>query len=212
MNRLRLAALIFDMDGLVLDTETTYFAAWRRAAADIGCELTEQFCAGLSGCSGEIVRQRLQDYCGAEFDVAAFQQLSGVYWTRHVERHGIAVKPGFRAALAAADRRGLNYALATNSRRANAERCLQAAGLQQVFSVIVTADNAMQPKPRRTCFCARRRRWPARLPIVWYWRIRQSASVRQKPPVRVALWCRRPQRPSRRRPSWPIWCWPICTR
>lgn len=152
MNRLRLAALIFDMDGLVLDTETTYFAAWRRAAADIGCELTEQFCAGLSGCSGEIVRQRLQDYCGAEFDVAAFQQLSGVYWTRHVERHGIAVKPGFRAALAAADRCGLNYALATNSRRANAERCLQAAGLQQVFSVIVTADNAMQPKPAPDLF------------------------------------------------------------
>ncbi|MCQ8183570.1 HAD family phosphatase [Methylomonas sp. SURF-1] len=155
MNTLQVAALIFDMDGLVLDTETTYFAAWRQAAAELGCELPEQFCASLSGCSGEMVRQRLQDYFGAGFDVAAFQQLSGLYWTQHVERYGIDVKPGFRAALAAADRRGWSYALATNSRRANAERCLRAAGLQQVFSVIAAADNSMRAKPAPDLFlCA----------------------------------------------------------
>lgn len=155
MTSWRLAGLIFDLDGLVLDTETTYFAAWRQAAADIGCELSDQFCASLSGCSGDVVRQRLQEYGGSGFDIGEFQSLSSHYWVEHVERHGIAVKPGFQAALAAAEQRGLTYALATNSRRANAERCLQAAGLQQVFSVIVAADNAIRAKPAPDLFlCA----------------------------------------------------------
>ncbi|WP_445370856.1 HAD family hydrolase [Methylomonas sp. HW2-6] len=152
MTSWRLAGLIFDLDGLVLDTETTYFAAWRRAAADMGCELSEQFCTSLSGCSGDVVRQRLQDYGGSGFDIGEFQSLSSRYWVEHVERHGIAVKPGFWAVLAAANRCGLSYALATNSRRTNAERCLQAAGLQQVFTVMVTADTVMRAKPAPDLF------------------------------------------------------------
>ena len=43
------SAVIFDMDGLVLDTETTYFVAWQQAAKAMGYVLSESFCLSLSG-------------------------------------------------------------------------------------------------------------------------------------------------------------------
>lgn len=47
------AAVIFDMDGLVLDTETTYHKAWQLAAKAMGFELSEEFCSSLSSLSSE---------------------------------------------------------------------------------------------------------------------------------------------------------------
>ncbi|OYV22325.1 MAG: HAD-superfamily hydrolase, partial [Methylococcaceae bacterium NSO1] len=44
-----ISAVIFDMDGLVLDTETTYFVAWQQAAKAMGYALSETFCLSLSG-------------------------------------------------------------------------------------------------------------------------------------------------------------------
>ena len=43
------SAFIFDMDGLVLDTEPTYFAAWQQAVKAMGYQLEPDACKTLSG-------------------------------------------------------------------------------------------------------------------------------------------------------------------
>ncbi len=145
-------AVIFDLDGLVLDTESTYFQAWQSAAAEIGFELDQAFCNSLSGHSGHGVRQRLQTHYGPAFDTVAFQRLSGVYWHAHVRQHGIAVKTGFFALLAVLRDKGLAYALATNSRLSDARHCLAFAGLHEVFSCIVAGDDVVNAKPAPDIF------------------------------------------------------------
>lgn len=148
----RFSAVVFDLDGLVLDSESTYFAAWRQAADIMGYQLDEAFCAGLSGLHGSAVNERLRDYCGASFDFGEFWRLSRDVWYCYVQQHGIAVKSGFFRLLAVIEQQGLPFCLATNSRRADAEFCLAAAELGGVFSIAICRDDVAVGKPAPDIF------------------------------------------------------------
>ena len=154
MTVLHLKAVIFDLDGLVLDSETGYVSAWRQAAAELGYGLDDAFCRSLSGLHGESVERRLHERFGNDFDVQCFHRLSGAFWTEQVQRHGIPVKKGFFNVLSTVERLGLPFCLATYSSRENAVRCLKLAGLSEVFSSMITRDEVMQGKPAPDVFIA----------------------------------------------------------
>lgn len=146
------SGVIFDLDGLVLDTEQTYSMAWQQAAALLGYELSNEFCLSFSGLSGQAVRERLLQQCGADFDLMRFSELSGKAWRDYVETHGIEVKQGFFELLAQIKKHNLPYCLATNSRQHNALECLALAGLSNVFELIVSRDDVSEPKPSPEVF------------------------------------------------------------
>lgn len=140
------------MDGLVLDSESGYFLAWQTAAEQMGYRLSQNFCQSLSGMHGPEISQRLLENCGSDFDIESFYRLSGQIWRHLVQQHGIPVKTGFYELLGWIRRRGLPYALATNSRRADAEQCLHWAGLNATFSNMICRDDVARPKPAPDVF------------------------------------------------------------
>lgn len=152
MRTLDFQAVIFDLDGLVLDSEAGYFLAWQQAGEALGQSLSGAFCAGLSGASGPAIREALLNQCGDDFDLERFAHLSNDYWRRHIQRYGIAVKPGFAGLLQVLESLDLPFCLATNSRRHNALECLAAAGLDKVFSTIISRDEVSQGKPAPDIF------------------------------------------------------------
>ena len=146
------AAVIFDMDGLVLDTETTYCVAWQQAAKVMGYALSDDFCRSLSGLHYQEVEQKLMARCGADFDLQAFNRLSGVCWREHVNAHGINTQPGFTELLAFIVELQIPYGLATNSSAVNAYECLELAGIADVFSTIISRDDVPCGKPEPDIF------------------------------------------------------------
>jgi beta-phosphoglucomutase-like phosphatase (HAD superfamily) len=146
------SAVIFDMDGLVLDTESTYFIAWQQAARAMGYELTREFCLSLSGLHYHDIEPKLIDYCGTDFNLQTFNDLCGTCWREHVNTHGINIKHGFFELLALLTRQHIPYCLATNSLAVNALECLELAGLKEVFSLIVTRDDVEFGKPEPDIF------------------------------------------------------------
>ena len=149
-----ISAVIFDLDGLVLDTEVTYFSAWRQAADAMGYRFSEPFCQSLSGLHYHAVEQKISDLYSPNFDLDDFNRLSGIYWRNLVQTQGIQVKPGFHGLLELIRRVDLPYCLATNSRLTNALECLDLAGLADVFPVIVARDHVNQGKPAPDIFWA----------------------------------------------------------
>lgn len=146
------SAVIFDMDGLVLDTETTYFAAWEQAAKAMGYALSEPFCRSLSGLHYEDIKLNLKASFGSDFNLQTFNQLSGILWREHVRAHGIKIKYGFFQLLEFIVQQQIPYCLATNSQAVNAYECLEFAGIKGFFSTIITRDDVEQGKPAPDIF------------------------------------------------------------
>jgi HAD superfamily hydrolase (TIGR01509 family) len=147
-----IAALIFDMDGLVLDTERTYFYAWQQTAQTMGADLPDACLPLLSGRHYQEIEQFLRAHFGESFDLAYFRAQSGVYWRAHVATEGIAIKTGFEDLLAFVRQQQIPYCLATNSRAINVRECLALAGIPEVFSIIITRDDVVQGKPAPDIF------------------------------------------------------------
>jgi HAD superfamily hydrolase (TIGR01509 family) len=146
------SAVIFDMDGLVLDTETTYFVAWQKAAKAIGYVLSDSFCLSLSGLHYKDVELKLTDWGGADFNLQTFNQLSSIFWREHINSHGINIKPGFTQLLEFIVQQQIPFCLATNSRAINACECLELAGIKDVFSTIISRDDVQHGKPAPDIF------------------------------------------------------------
>lgn len=140
------------MDGLVLDTESSYRQAWQIAATQLGYPLADEFFLSLSGFHWPAVQQCLLSECGDDFPLQRFEQLSSECWHQFVQQHGIAVKAGFFALLDFIQHQNLPFCLATNSPQADALYCLQQAGLQNTFPHIVSRDQVRQGKPAPDIF------------------------------------------------------------
>ncbi|MDD2769055.1 MAG: HAD family phosphatase [Methylococcus sp.] len=142
-----LKAAILDMDGLAIDTEATYVAAWRGAAAELGFELDESFCQSLFGCHADAVRNKIGEYAGHRLDLDHFDAIAAQIWHRHVDTHGIALMPGLAALLGFFREKNMPYALATNSEARFAGICLERSGTASLFPLVVTRDQVAQGKP-----------------------------------------------------------------
>lgn len=146
------SAIIFDMDGLVLDTEKTYSIAWQKASAVMGSEFTEAFCLSMSGLHYQAIEKKLIAFCGTEFDLKTFNRLSASYWHEYVNDHGIPVKKGFFTLLDKIKNQDIPFCLATNSRLVNAMECLKLAGIEHVFSTVISRDEVNKAKPAPDIF------------------------------------------------------------
>jgi HAD superfamily hydrolase (TIGR01509 family) len=146
------SAVIFDMDGLVLDTEPTYFKAWQQAAKAMGYSLSADFCDSLSGLHYQAVTEQLLNHFSADFNLLTFNELSGLYWHELVERYGITIRPGFNKLLETLLQQDMPYCLATNSSAINASECLSFANLDHVFSTIISRDDVLNGKPAPDIF------------------------------------------------------------
>lgn len=140
-------ALIFDLDGLMLDTEPLYQEAWRRAARELGFELDRRLYRSLIGRNSRDSIARLKERWGDGFSEEEFKELWTGEWNRLIDGHGIPCKPGLDELLAWADDSEIRRGVATSSARALAERNLSAAGLAERFEVLVPGDEVTEGKP-----------------------------------------------------------------
>ena len=142
-----ITALVFDMDGLMLDTEPIYRASWQRAAAELGWEITDEGYEPFLGRRTEDAEGDLARRFGPTFPIDRFHARWPILW-HEIAAAGLAVKPGVHALLDLADRHGLPLALATSTARELALRTLGYGGFtRDRFRVMVTGDEIAHGKP-----------------------------------------------------------------
>lgn len=146
------AAVVFDMDGLLLDTEVLALAATQTAATQLGIELPHAVCHLMIGVPLDGSRRLLCERYGLDFPVDRLFAAAARELEAQVEAGMLRVKPGVVALLDVLDRSGIPKAVATSSARAKAMRHLSAAGLANRFSTIVTRDDVLRGKPHPDLF------------------------------------------------------------
>ena len=152
MNLRDFDAVIFDLDGLILDTEPTYFIAWQKAAAQMGFDLPFEFFENLSGLSYVEIRAYFQTQCGENFDFDLFHVKSSQCWRDIVVHQGIAVKRGVLNLVDRLKAKKIPYCIATNSPRVNALECLALAKIDHVFRLVIGRDDVIHGKPMPDIF------------------------------------------------------------
>ena len=140
------AAVVFDMDGLMLDTESINRMAWQGAAVELGHTLDDAFYLTLLGRTTVDCEARVQHQCGAAFPMGEFRARRRVLWRARVDQ-GITIKPGLVELLAFLEARDVPMAVATSSHTMAAESSLGSANLRSRFEVVVTGDQVVQGKP-----------------------------------------------------------------
>lgn len=144
-------AVLFDMDGLLLDTERIYSRALISAARAVDFEMSEIFCHSMIGIPGTECDAMIQRHFGPSFPLAAYLKA----YSSQLDvllKDGVPLKPGAKELIDHCAMRGTPKALATSSRRPTVESRLSQVELLDRFDAIVTRDEVERGKPSPDVF------------------------------------------------------------
>ena len=138
-------ALLFDLDGTLVDSDPEHLVAFQRVFAPHGIELDHvEYAAKIMGASNEMIASRYLAHLSPVEQAATLDAKEADY------RDNLgALEPilGALALLDFADRRGLKRAVVTNAPRANAEKVLAALGIGQRLPILVIGAELARSKP-----------------------------------------------------------------
>jgi [ribosomal protein S5]-alanine N-acetyltransferase len=140
-------AVIFDMDGLMLDTEPLYRKAWKQACSECGCELSDAIYTRLIGRSRKDAEQIMLEMFGSEFPLEKFRTSSRKSEAIALSGASVTKKPGLDDLLSFLESRHILRAIATSTERNIALPLLAVTGLVGRFDAVATGDEVASGKP-----------------------------------------------------------------
>lgn len=152
------AAAIFDMDGLLLDSERPILDAWLQSAEELGLALSADALIQALGRRAEDARVLFRAAFPTDFPFERARSRVQALLTARREQGGFVVKPGVVALLARLGALGIPCAVASSTRRAEVERRLEHADLATYFRALVGGDEVEHGKPAPDTFLLAARR------------------------------------------------------
>lgn len=140
-------ALIFDFDGLIIDTETPEFVSWQEVFQSYGVELERRIWEGFigRGFGSFDVYQHLSNLSGQPIDRDVVRSRMRFRYLERIE--GNPVLPGVEDYILTAKDMGLKLAIASSSRGGWASSHLEQRGLLSHFEFVLSGDDVTNVKP-----------------------------------------------------------------
>ncbi|MCI8787760.1 MAG: HAD family phosphatase [Lachnospiraceae bacterium] len=141
-------AVVFDMDGVLFDTEIVCMKAWMAVAERRGLSGMEEIFNQVIGLNANDSRLIVLKAYGEDFDYPGFRQEAAEFFQKDIRENGLPVKPGVPEILEWLKGSGYKVGLASSTRSESVLSHLKQAEMEDYFSVVVTGDMIEHSKPR----------------------------------------------------------------
>lgn len=144
---LTIRGLVFDMDGLLLDTERVALGCWKEAERETGIVLPEGFYFSIIGQSITRIEARLRERDGGDELIGVYLRKANQKYRAALDAGEIHLKAGARALLRHLRDQRIPVCLATSTHRALADHKLAFTGIGDCFTGSVCGDEVADAKP-----------------------------------------------------------------
>lgn len=144
---MKIKGVIFDMDGLMFDTERLSAGIWAEVGKEFGLDIGEEFLSDLRGAKIEVAREKFLRFYGPEYDYMAIRKVKDARVIRKIKEQGVPVKDGLPELLPYLKQRGCLISLATSTPQEIALDYLKQANVSQYFDQFVCGDMVKKSKP-----------------------------------------------------------------
>ena len=142
-----ISGVIFDMDGLMTDTERLYIDLWCQILRERGMEEHRDVVTRCIGMDHGKTRAYIKETLGEDFDYLSVLGEAGKRSDAYCQAHGVPVKPGLYELLDYLDQEKIPYAVATSSRGEGARSKLRQIGVLSRLHGLITGDMVEKGKP-----------------------------------------------------------------
>ena len=139
--------VLFDMDGVVIDTEKLYTRFWMEAAADLGHPMTLDQALQLRSLGKAPSQAKLDSFFGPVLDYDTLRNRRIELMEAFIAANGVEEKPGIRALLALLKEKGIPCAITSSSSVPLIRRHLGDLGLLDGFTALCSGKDVPQGKP-----------------------------------------------------------------
>lgn len=142
-------AVVFDMDGVIFDSEKLYRKHWMITGEEYNIpEITmRELCNRIAGATKEHNEKLMKSYFGEDFDYNTFRGKTMERMDEDIRQNGLDLKPGVKELFHFLKERGIKIGLATSTIRQRAERNLRNAGILEEFDQIIYGGTVPNGKP-----------------------------------------------------------------
>ena len=146
-NTPRIRGVLFDMDGLVLDSEKLYTRFWAEAGRLCGFPMELEHALAMRSLGADLGQQKLHSFFGPAAHYTTIRQKRIELMDTYIQEHGIDVKPGIYELLDALDARGISAAITSSSSQELIRQHLVPHDLYHRFAKICSARDVPHGKP-----------------------------------------------------------------
>lgn len=142
-------AVVFDMDGVIFDSEKLYRKHWKITGKEYGIDdkEMEELCNLIAGATRENNEKLMKSRFGEAFDYGTFRQLTMNRMDEDILQNGLDLKPGVLEIFQYLKEAGYKIGLATSTQQERARPNLEKAGILNVFDKIVYGGVVPNGKP-----------------------------------------------------------------
>ena len=142
-----LKAVIFDMDGTLVDTEIVWYKAWKIVNQEFSLGLSDEVLRSFIGMPKQTFDEILDQLMPKNIDMKKINDFKKSYYDCYEDVYGISVKPGVIQLLEYLKENKIRMAICTSTFKYRAIPTLKKVGLYNYFELIKTGDDVEKGKP-----------------------------------------------------------------
>lgn len=140
-------AVLFDMDGVLFDTEIVMKEGWQKAARELNFTLTEEHLSQMRGSALPRSRKLFEEWFHGKVTYDEGRAIRTAYLNDYIRRNGVPEKPGLHEFLSWLKEHSIKVAVATSTTRRVAEDYWKQSGIDQYIDASVCGDEVINSKP-----------------------------------------------------------------